>query len=280
MKFIYVSDLHGDNAKYRKVLSVCKEKNISNIVIGGDLYARPKPNNEVQLDYIRNDLNQFFAECEENAIRVIFVLGNLDLEQYDIALDEVMIRYPNVHYIDKERFVCEDVCFIGLSDTLDGPGNKKNRVVVEPETPMEKQFCETCFIEKGTKEITSFEWEEYRMTNVRKMKDVLAELPKNNTDLKTIYVFHQPPYGVGLDLCSDYYAAGSKAVLEFLKNNNAYMSLHGHMHDSFSVSNSWKVNIGNCITIQTGQSGNDAPTMNYTIIDTAKDTCKMYTENV
>lgn len=276
MKFIYVSDVHGDNAKYRKLISICQKEGISNIVIGGDLYSRPRDKGENQLSYVRNELNDFFKKCEKNGIRVMFVLGNLDLEQYDGALQEVISRYPFIHYIDKECFEIEDVCFIGMSDTIDGPGNKKNRVTVEDETPMEKQFFDTCYIEKGTREITSEEWAEYRKTNVRKMKDVLAELPKNTSDKKTIYVFHQPPYGVGLDLCADYHAAGSKNVLEFIKKSDAYMSLHGHMHDSYEMSGVWKTRVSGTVVVQTGQYVGTQKKMSFVVIDTETDYCEAF----
>ena len=38
MKILYVTDLHGDKKKYRKILDVAIEKEIKVIVNGGDVY--------------------------------------------------------------------------------------------------------------------------------------------------------------------------------------------------------------------------------------------------
>lgn len=40
MKNLYVTDLHGDKEKYRKILEVVAKKNIDVIVNGGDMFPK------------------------------------------------------------------------------------------------------------------------------------------------------------------------------------------------------------------------------------------------
>lgn len=268
MRFIYACDVHGDEAKYSKLISLCKEKQISNIVLGGDLYLKKCDREREQPYYIRTELNDFFTRCEDNNINCILIPGNDDLEQLDDILNEVCSKHSNVYNVDKKAKVVEDICFIGLSNVLDGPWNRKSRIVYEDGCPLQKQRHETCIVEKGTRIITSKEWETYRKTNLENMRDLLEALPKNNTEYKTIYIFHEPPFNVGLDVVYNSYLAGSKCISRFLRDSDAYMSLHGHIHESPEMSGNWYAKIGNCIAIQPGQTELDEGVLIYAIIDT------------
>lgn len=271
MKFVYACDVHGDGAKYLKLIDICKEEKINYIVLGGDLYLKRCNRELEQPKYIRNELDAFFTKLEEEDINCICIPGNDDLEQLDDIFNEICSKHKNVYNVDNKALVKEGICFIGLSKVLDGPWNRKSRIVIEDNCPMQEQKCDTCLIEKGTREISSKEWESYREKNLENMRDILERLPKNTTDCKTIYIIHEPPYGVGLDVCYNNYLAGSRCVREFLENNNAYMSLHGHIHESPRMSGVWKSKLGKCISIQPGQTELSEPTFIYCIIDTDRD---------
>lgn len=111
------------------------------------------------------------------------------------------------------------------------------------------------------------EWKEYR-ENIEKMENVLKQLPKVTEGKKAIYVFHNPPFGVGLDVCIDKRQVGSKAITDFLTKSNAYMSLHGHIHESYKVTGIWKNELNGTICIQTGQTERGNKDIFYAIIDT------------
>lgn len=100
------------------------------------------------------------------------------------------------------------------------------------------------------------------------MENVLEHLPKATEGKKVIYVFHNPPFGIGLDVCMDKRQVGSKAITNFLEKSNAYMSLHGHIHESYRVTGIWKNELNGTICIQTGQTERGNKDMFYAIIDT------------
>lgn len=269
MKFIYACDIHGDEYKYEKLLEQAKNQNIKHIVLGGDLLPKMCRDRKLeQTQFIQNYLNEYFTKLKEDNIKCICILGNDDLEILDNEFDKICKAYTNVFNIDNKRVDIEDVSFIGLSKVLDHPFGSKDRVVIEDGLKMPMQLSYKILINKCQDKITIDEWEKYREINIEKMEDTLINLPKADDKNKTIYVFHNPPYGIGLDVCADGRQVGSKAMIEFLENSNAYMSLHGHIHESPRMSGLWYNMLGNTICIQPGQTELRNKEMFYVIIDT------------
>ncbi len=271
MKFIYACDIHGDESKYNKILETAIKEKIKYIVLGGDLYPKNGERTVIQPEFINNGLKLFFEKLKENNLKCILILGNDDLEQFDEQFDNLCSKYENIYNVDKLKTTVEDICFIGLSNVLDAPFKRKNRVLIENNFEGEAQWSDEILIEKGTKTITAKEWERYRETNIQKMEDVLARLPKADDGLKSIYILHEPPFGIGLDVCFTGKKVGSKAITKFIEEHDIYMSLHGHIHESPEKSGKWKEKIGNTICIQPGQTDLGAEKMMYVIINTDND---------
>ena len=268
MRFIYACDIHGDTNKYERLFQKAKEENIEYIVLGGDLLPKRGIRVIIQPEFIKGFLNEYFKKLNDNNIKCILIPGNDDLEKLDIQINELCNRYTNIYNIDNTRVDIENVSFIGLSKVLDHPFGSKNRVLVEENLKMQPQLSEDIYINKDTAIITIEEWEKYRQTNVDKMEDILSNLPKADKEKKTIYVFHNPPYGVGLDVCANGLQVGSKAIMKFLEDSNSYMSLHGHIHESTRISGLWYNELGKTICIQPGQTELGEGKCYYVIIDT------------
>lgn len=276
MKFIYACDIHGDTNKYEKLFQKAKEENIGYIVLGGDLLLKRGFRVIIQPEFIKEYLEDYFKRLNESNIKCILIPGNDDLEKFDIQINELCKKYPNIYNIDNQKLDIEDVSFIGLSKVLDHPFGSKNRVVIEENLKMQPQLSEDIYIKKDTAVITIEEWKKYRETDIEKMEDILDSLPKVDKNRKTIYVFHNPPYGVGLDVCANGLQVGSKAITNFLENSNSYMSLHGHIHESPRISGLWYNKLGKTICIQSGQTELGEKECYYVIIDTELDTKTRY----
>ena len=108
------------------------------------------------------------------------------------------------------------------------------------------------------------------------MEDIVESLPKGEMGDKVIYILHDPPAFSGLDYCNDGCKAGSKAIYNFLKKSKAYLSLHGHIHESYDLSGVWKCKIGETTVIQAGQSELGDKDFVYVIVDTDKDLFERY----
>ena len=271
MKFIYACDIHGDTNKYEKLFKTAQKEDIKYMVLGGDLLPKRGIRVIIQPEFIRDFFEDYFKRLKENNIRCILIPGNDDLEKFDIEINELCEKYSNIYNIDNKKLDIEDVSFIGLSKVLDHPFGSKNRVLIEKNLKMQPQLSQDIYINRDTEVITISEWERYRETNIDKMEDILSSLPVVDKSRKTIYVLHNPPYGIGLDVCGNGLQVGSKAITSFLEESNSYMSLHGHIHESPKISGLWYNKLGKTICIQPGQTELGEKECYYVIIDTKID---------
>ena len=272
MKFIYACDIHGDKKKYEKLLEQAKTRNIKYLVFGGDLYPKRGIRNIVQPEFLDDYFEDYFKRLQANNIECILIPGNDDKEIFDEILNDFCAKYTNIHNIDETKFDVEDVSFVGLSKVLDHPFGSKNRVIIEENLGLQKQIAPVLYINKNDDTIFAEDWEEYRKSHCEKMEDVLKRLPKVEEGKKAIYIFHCPPYGVGLDECGNGDIVGSKAMVDFLKKEKAFMSFHGHIHESPKMSGKWFAEIGKTISVQPGQTEKDEKEIIYAIIDTENGT--------
>lgn len=271
MKFIYACDIHGDTNKYEKLFKTAQKEDIKYMVLGGDLLPKRGIRVIIQPEFIREFFEDYFKRLKENNIKCILIPGNDDLEKFDIEINELCEKYSNIYNIDNKKLDIEDVSFIGLSKVLDHPFGSKNRVLIEKNLKMQPQLSQDIYINRDTEVITISEWERYRETNIDKMEDILSSLPVVDKSRKTIYVLHNPPYGIGLDVCGNGLQVGSKAITSFLEESNSYMSLHGHIHESPKISGLWYNKLGKTICIQPGQTELGEKECYYVIIDTKID---------
>ena len=276
MKFIYSSDIHGDMKKYNKLLKLCLKNNINYLVLGGDLLPKNAEDREpIQRDFINNELDNYYKKLQDNNITLISILGNDDLEIIEKDYYNMISKYPNIIDVDNKLKEIEDISFIGLNKVLDAPFKRKDHIVIEDNQKMPNQKSDKIYLDSCKRIITIEEWEKERLLR-DKMIDCLNRLPKGNK--KTIYILHDPPANVGLDWCKDKDKAGSKDIYNFLYNSNAYMSLHGHIHESYKLSGKWYSKINNTIAIQLGQTELNDKQLYYAIIDTDKNKYERFEE--
>lgn len=212
---------------------------------------------------------------DNESIKFIGILGNDDLEIIEPDYLEMISKYKNIYNVDNEKVDIEETSFIGLSKVLDTPFFRKDRIVIEQGQEMPNQLKEVVYVNKCKEPLTVDEWKEYREKHVSHMEDELNNLPKPTKGYKGIYIFHDPPFGIGLDNCKDGDKVGSKAMAEFIEKSGSYMSLHGHIHESPKISGHWYGKLGDTICIQPGQSEYKTPILNYVIVDTDENTYEL-----
>lgn len=269
MKFLYVCDIHGDINKYEIILKILKDKKLDYLVLGGDLF--PKKGclrAPVQRRFINGYFKEYLSKLKEENIKVIGILGNDDVEQIDEDFQELISKFDNYYDINEKKVDIEGISFIGLSKVIDTPFPMKDRIAIDNNQPMEEQTKEIVYTNSCKDALTVKEWEKYRKTNVEKMKDVLESLPTKTKGNKVIYVFHEPPYGLGLDETKTNKKVGSKDIANFIKEKKPLFTLHGHIHESPDVSKKWYGKINDSICIQPGQSENGSNLLGCCVIDT------------
>ena len=272
MKFLYVTDLHGDINKYEKALEIAVEKDLKLIVNGGDMYPKLGNIMTVQKTFIDEYLPHYFQRLKEHDIHYFTILGNDDLKIFDHQFQMLCDQYSNV-----ENLHCHKACyhgyeFVGMNCVLDHPFGYKNRVVNESRFLPQRQLCQkiTLITEHGFQDID--DWDDYRLMKAPLMYDILHQLPKVDNPRKSVYVMHMPPAGLHLgQLSFGDTDIGSYEIYDFLKEVQPLLSLHGHIHECYDTKKGkWINGIHDTTCIQTGQSEWNANYFVYALIDVDK----------
>ena len=119
MKIALVSDIHlefGD-------LDFDNDSGADVLILGGDIcvgadMAQHDPYNTMGEHYRSNRFHAFFERCCERFPHVIFIVGNHEHYHGDFSktvphFKDVLRYLPNLHILEKETFVLNDITFIG-----------------------------------------------------------------------------------------------------------------------------------------------------------------------
>ena len=119
MKIALVSDVHlefGD-------LDFENDSGADVLILGGDIciandMAQRDPYNTMGEQYRSNRFHAFFQRCSDRFPHVIFIVGNHEHYHGDFAktvphFKDVLGYLPNLHILEKETFVLDDITFIG-----------------------------------------------------------------------------------------------------------------------------------------------------------------------
>ena len=119
MKIALASDVHlefGD-------LDFDNDSGADVLILGGDIcvatdMAQRDPYNTMGEQYRSNRFHDFFQRCCARFPHVIFIVGNHEHYHGDFAktvphFKDVLDYLPNLHILEKETFVLDDITFIG-----------------------------------------------------------------------------------------------------------------------------------------------------------------------
>jgi Icc-related predicted phosphoesterase len=264
MKILFVTDLHGNEAKYRHVFEAARRHNAAAVVNGGDMLTLDGDLHGSQRDFIGTFLRPYFTEYEKAGIYHIGFLGNDDLQIHDAVFDKLCREHKRVVNLAQRRFELNGFEFIGMNWVTDYPFRLKDRCRRDgPGYVFQKQFGSGLLsTAKGFKELE--DWPAYAAA-LPAIDEELAALPEPKAAGKAVYVIHMPPSGLGLDVLSSGEKVGSWAVRRFIEKMQPLLTLHGHIHESPVMSGIWKANIGRTICIQPGQMKDGI--VSYALID-------------
>ncbi len=266
MKILYVTDLHGNEKKYKKIYQIAKKIRADVVINGGDMLPKIIHISD-QRKFIKNFLDPYFVEFETNGIYHLSFLGNDDLKIFDQFFDKICDKYSLIFNIAQKKIRIKNFDFIGMNWVVDYPFRIKDRCRLDTKN-------DDIFPQQHGKGLLSIQYEWREIDNwalyAKSLPTIEEELnnlvkPKNMSN--TIYIIHMPPCELGLDQCINDTNVGSKAIYDFLQKNQPRISLHGHIHESPYLSGIWSAKIGKTWCIQPGQL-ND---LSYVVIDLSFD---------
>jgi len=260
MKAICLSDIHGNDVKYRKLCTYIKQNLPDAVFIAGDVL----PNYYITdpKDFINDTLKPLLSELK----------------------DKIGEKYPDIFVItgnDDAAVSCEHLRYLELKGLI----HFSNKIVINQEeyTVLGYPYVPpTPFLLK--------DWEKYDISrylprdtvspedgirtievpaNIKKyttIKDDLEELSEDVGDFsKTICLFHSPPvetnldkiYGNGINGDKEILSVGSYAIRKFIEKRQPLLTIHGHIHESTDISGYWQDRLGRTICFNAATAGSE-----------------------
>ncbi len=273
----FVSDLHGNPDRYKKLFKIITEEKPTGVFIGGDilpsgLYSftseHELPEDFIN-DFIAINLVQLKEKLQENYPDIFLIMGNDDAKIYEPLL-EAIDDQGLIHYVHNKKVEFGKFMVYGYANVPPTPFRLKDW----------ERYDVSRYIDPGCvpPEDGSFtvEVNKKRIPFLTIKKD-LEELTKNDDLSKSIFLFHTPPYKTKLDRAGldgkffehvplDVYV-GSIAVERFIKDRQPMITLHGHIHESTSITGEWKEKMGNALAMNAAHSGSELSLIRFNISD-------------
>jgi Icc-related predicted phosphoesterase len=251
MKIIYVTDLHGSEWKYNRLLEVAADSKAQVVVNGGDMLPNDGGPSQ-QKEFITSFLDRYFEKFNDAGIYYLCYLGNDDFIIYDQLFEEVCGKYDCIVPLSQREHDINGYEFIGLNWVVDYPFRLKDRCRMDTEDYVFQKQLGTGLLstQHGFKELK--DWPAYARS-LPTLTDELARLVRPKNMRKAIYVIHMPPARLELDKCYSGAEVGSKAVYDFIKKNQPLLALHGHIHESPQMTRKWTAKLGKTDCLQPGQ---------------------------
>jgi len=256
MRFIYITDFHGNHSAYKEAFQAAIDFKCQVIVNGGDIlpknFKSGTPFSKSQQEFFQSWLLPEAERLRQNGIRFYTQFGNDDAKGIVHLLDKAdslgtMIRLDERGWI---RF--GEYWILGMPWVPDYPFGLKDWVCGDLEPiPNLVQYSDPVITDQFHFVKLSGSWED-EIARRPTLKERLSKLPGSPDFSKSIFVMHSPPSHGGLDVISNGERVGSKAGLDYIAKHQPLLSLHGHIHESPRTTGQWYTSIGDTLAIQPG----------------------------
>lgn len=261
----FVSDLHGNPNRYLKLFDLIVSEKPTGVFIGGDILPSGlysfTADHLVPEDFINDFLGKNLTKLKKSMAdlypQFFVIMGNDDAKVYEPFLLE-LDRQNLINYVHDQKVTFGEFIIYGYANVPPTPFRLKDwerydvsRYVDPGCVPPE----EGSFTVEVNKKYLPF------MT----IKKDLEKLTANDDLSNSIFLFHTPPYKTNLDragLDGKFYEhvpldvhVGSIAVERFIKERQPLITLHGHIHESTSITGEWKDKINKTLAMNAAHNG-------------------------
>ena len=260
MKAICLSDIHGNDVKYRKLCGYIKQTLPDAVFIAGDVL----PNYYVTepLEFIDDTLKPLLSDLKEEMKQaypdIFLITGN----------DDAAVSCEHLRYLELKGLI-----HFANKMVMDQKGYTVLGYPYVPPTPFLLKDWEKYDVSRYLPRDTVSPEDGIRTVdvpaNIKKyttIKDDLDELSEEVTDFnRTICVFHSPPcdtnldkiYGKSIDGNKEILSVGSYAIRKFIEKNQPLVTIHGHIHESTDITGNWQDKIGSTVCFNAANSGSE-----------------------
>jgi len=246
MKCFLVSDLHGMIERYDKLFHQIRIELPDVLFIGGDILPnlRAFRNSEYVdfiLDYLIPQFQNLKSELKKEFPKVFIIFGNDDpkIEEHKMIIGQNKFLWE---YIHNKKVEFNDYAIYGYANIPPTPFLLKDW----------ERYDVSRFVDPGCVHPTE------GMHTVTEEDDIeystiyndLQILTENDNLVRSVFLFHSPPYKTKLDRAAldeqfiDHVPldvnVGSIAIQRFIKEKQPLLTLHGHIHESSRITGNWK----------------------------------------
>jgi Icc-related predicted phosphoesterase len=263
-----VSDLHGLSPRFEKAKKLL-DQGIKKLLIAGDIAPLGYP--EAQRSNVKQNF-EFLLQGRKD-VEVYAIPGNDDWK----IVEKTLREFPEVTIPADRAFPLDDgFSIVGYPYVSITPFNVKDYEKWEspdyPVLPNNPKELEKALIRVGINldglRSDGLELYDFRFNPQDRAENIqndLAQIKQLSDPAMTIYLFHCTPF-----LENEPFRIGSRSITEFIKNNNPWITIHGHSHSAVDrMKGKFVFDIGETKSVLVG-AGNDPNVLNYLTLDLKK----------
>jgi uncharacterized protein len=263
--WFFVSDLHGQVTRYRKLFQAILTEKPATVMLGGDLLpsAYAFPDELPEGNFIHAEIQNGFAELKKqlkNAYPQTFlILGNDDPRSEEVCFSEGESQGLWRH-IHNRRVNCDEFTVYGYACVPPTPFMLKDW----------ERYDVSRYIEPGCISPEEGVRSVFTPPNETAYLTIQSDLEKltGQADLsRSIFLFHSPPYRTVLDRASldgrtidgvplDVHV-GSIAIRRFIESRQPWITLHGHIHESARLTGAWRERFNRTLSFSAAHDGTE-----------------------
>lgn len=253
-RFLLTADLHQFIPKWKQLVEAAVQERAHFILIAGDLL--PKTTHAEQRRFFPEMRRHLTRMRDEAGARVLLYLGNDDAHPLESLLDELQAEELCVNLNDRVHREGGFV-FCGMNRVRDYPFGYKHWCAPDGDyvvCPVQfgpavtcNEDCEYVPIEDLHSYLSA------KPSLLDRLNDLKQQLTPGEME-RSIWMIHQPPSGLGMDVCADGQRVGSPSVLGFIEEHQPLFGLSGHIHESpHQPGGAWIARVKNTRWFQPGQ---------------------------
>ena len=235
MKMILTSDLHQMISKWDDLAGVVELELPRFVLIAGDLLPKDG-GHKAQKDFFPIMRRHLQRMKEAASLTVFLYLGNDDHHILETRLDALESEGLCVNLND--RVHREDgLVFCGMNKVRDYPFGYKHWCASDGDYfKCPEQFCDEGLTLDNDGNFVRIE---NLLAHLSAKPSLEEELEHVKQQLRpgemerSIWMIHQPPSSVGMDICGDGRQVGSPTVLKFIRKNQPLLGCSGHIHECY-----------------------------------------------
>jgi Icc-related predicted phosphoesterase len=255
-RLLVTSDLHQHRTKWAKLVAVALEERPVFVLVAGDILPKYDGFGR-QRQFFPRLREHLTAIRDGSGARVLLYLSNDDAHYLEPEVDALEADGLCVN-LNQRVYREGGLVFCGMNKVRDYPFGYKHYCVPDGDWVADPvQYCGQgiTFDERGVEqEIPDLRRYLLAKPSLRNLlEDLKAQLQPGELE-RSVWMVHQPPSDVGMDLCGHGQQVGSPALLRFVEENQPLLGCSGHIHESpHQPGGRWIARIGKATWLQPGQ---------------------------